>query len=132
MKKRRKINIVILIGFFCIALLFLGTAYSILKQDFKRGDICIIQKITNYKQILNIQEGDIIEYQLNNIFVLHRVNKIIQTDTGFYYYTKGDSNETQDILPVKEEQIVGKVLYIVPYLGYPSVWFSEWLSEKSR
>lgn len=103
-----------------------------MKPSFKRGDICIIQKITDYKQILNIKEGDIIEYQLNNIFVLHRVSKIIQTDTGFYYYTKGDNNENQDMLPVKEEQVVGKVIYVVHYLGYPSVWFSEWLSKKSR
>ena len=92
----------------------------------------IVQKITDYKQILKIQEGDIIEYQLNDIFVLHRVNKIIQTDTGFYYYTKGDSNASQDVLPVKEEQVEGKVLYVIPYLGYPSVWFSEWLTKKSR
>lgn len=99
---------------------------------FQRGDICIIKKITDYEQIQKIQEGDIIEYQLNDIFVLHRVNKIIQTDSGVYYYTKGDNNANQDILPVKEEQVKGKVLYVIPYLGYPSVWFSEWLTKKSR
>lgn len=100
--------------------------------SFKRGDICIIQKISDYKQIKNIQEGDIIEYQLNDIFVLHRVIKVIQADTGFYYYTKGDNNVSQDLLPVTEEQVEGKVLYVIPYLGYPSVWFSEWLTRKSR
>ena len=99
---------------------------------FKRGDICIIKKITDYKQILEINEGDIIEYQLNDIFVLHRVNKKVQTNTGFYYYTKGDNNKNTDILPVSEEQVKGKVLHVIPYLGYPSVWFSEWLAKKSR
>lgn len=45
MKKRRKMNKVIVISFFGIALLFLGTAYSILSQNVK-----IIGKVTLIKQ----------------------------------------------------------------------------------
>lgn len=93
---------------------------------FSRGDICIIQKIKE------IEEGDVIEYQSNNIFILHRVIKKVESNDGYYYYTKGDNNTDQDLLPVKEEQVIGKVIYTIQYLGYPSVWFSEWLARKSR
>lgn len=100
--------------------------------NFARGDICIIRKITDYEQIKQIQEGDIIEYQLNEIFILHRVIEIQQTGYGYRYITKGDHNETQDLLPVEENQVLGKVTYTIPYIGYPSVWFSEFLAKVSR
>lgn len=97
---------------------------------FQRGDICIIRKITDYSQIRNIKEGDVIEYQLNDIYILHRVIEVKQSNQGYSYITKGDNNKEQDLLIVNEEQVVGKVEYIVPYLGYPSVWFSEWILNK--
>ena len=94
---------------------------------FNRGDICIIKKVLEYEQIRNLKEGDIIEYQYNNIFILHRIIDIKQTSKGYQFITKGDNNKEQDILPVYEEQIVGIVKYVIPYLGYPSVWFSQWI-----
>lgn len=94
---------------------------------FNRGDICIIKKITDYSQIRNLKEADIIEYQLNNIFVLHRIIGIKESTKGYKYQTKGDNNKEADVLLVDEEQIVGVVTYVIPYLGYPSVWFSEWI-----
>ena len=96
---------------------------------FNRGDICVIKKITDYKQIRELQEDDVIEYQLNNIFILHRIVDIKETINGYKYETKGDNNKESDLLPVEESQVVGKVTYIVPYLGFPSVWFSEWIHK---
>ena len=96
-----------------------------MSPHFNRGDICIIKKVLEYEQIRNLQEGDIIEYQYNNIFILHRIVDIKQTSRGYQFTTKGDNNKDPDVLPVNEEQIVGIVKYIIPYLGYPSVWFSN-------
>ena len=96
---------------------------------FNRGDICIIKKITDYKQIKELQEGDVVEYQQNNIFILHRIVDIKETANGYKYETKGDNNKDTDLLPVDENQVVGKVTYVVPYLGFPSVWFSEWIHK---
>lgn len=99
---------------------------------FARGDVCIVRKITDYSQIKEIREGDVIEYQSNDILILHRIIEIQETGQGFRYFTKGDNNLQQDLLPVEEEQVVGKVTYTIPYLGYPSVWFSEFIVRKSR
>lgn len=90
------------------------------------------KKISDYSQIRNLKEGDIIEYQLNNIFILHRIVDIKETTKGYRYQTKGDNNNDVDLLPVEEEQVVGVVTYVVPYLGYPSVWFSEWIHRNSN
>lgn len=100
-----------------------------MSPHFNRGDICIIKKISDYSQIRNLKEGDIIEYQLNNIFILHRIVDIKESTKGYRYQTKGDNNKEADLLPVEEEQVVGIVTYVVPYLGYPSVWFSEWIHK---
>lgn len=100
-----------------------------MSPHFNRGDICIIKKISDYSQIRNLKEGDIIEYQLNNIFILHRIVDIKESTKGYRYQTKGDNNKEADLLPVEEEQVVGVVTYVVPYLGYPSVWFSEWIHK---
>lgn len=50
------------------------------------------KKISDYSQIRNLKEGDIIEYQLNNIFILHRIVDIKETTKGYRYQTKGYNN----------------------------------------
>ena len=67
----------------------------------------IIVKYTN-----NIQLDDIITYQKDGSFVTHRV---IEEYNGTYI-TKGDANNTKDD-PVSREQIVGKVVKILPNFG---------------
>lgn len=102
-----------------------------MKPSFSRGDICIIKKVTDYKQITQIQKGDIIEYYLNNIYIVHRVVEVQNKDDKISFITKGDNNMVEDLLPVSEEQVVGIVVYTIPYLGYPSVWFSEFLARNN-
>ena len=47
-----------------------------------------------------------------------------------YYLTKGDANMTEDINPVKVEQIVGTYKFHLKYLGYASVKLSELFNKK--
>lgn len=67
----------------------------------------IVVKYTN-----NIQLDDIITYQKDGSFVTHRV---IEEYNGTYI-TKGDANNAKDD-PVSREQIVGKVVKILPNFG---------------
>jgi len=48
--------------------------------------------------------------------VTHRITEI--TYNGFI--TKGDANEDPDRLVVETKDIIGKVIFIVPYLGHLS------------
>ena len=53
--------------------------------------------------------------------VIHRVIDIKQDDGFFTYITKGDSNNAEDKDPVLEDQLIGKVIFKVKYLGYPAI-----------
>lgn len=67
----------------------------------------IIVKNTN-----KLKLNDIITYKMGEEYITHR---IIESYNGIYV-TKGDANNTKDE-PIVEEQIVGKVVKILPYFG---------------
>lgn len=62
-----------------------------------------------------IQEGDIITYQMGNELVTHRVKRIENGD----YITQGDANNVEDGKPVPYSSIQGRVGGLaIPILGY--------------
>ncbi|MCD6241513.1 signal peptidase I [Candidatus Bathyarchaeota archaeon] len=64
-----------------------------------------------------LKVGDIICFKIegeSSTTVTHRIINI--TDEGFI--TKGDANEDLDQWIVKKENIIGKVIAVIPYLGY--------------
>jgi len=66
-----------------------------------------------------LKVGDIICFKIeseSSTTVTHRIINI--TDEGFI--TKGDANEDPDQWIVKKENIIGKVIAVIPYLGYLS------------
>lgn len=77
----------------------------------------IVVKLTK-----NIKLDDIITYESNGEYVTHRV---IELRKGTYI-TKGDANTTKDS-PVDQSKVVGKVVKILPNLGF----FRKTLFNKS-
>ena len=93
--------------------------------EIKRGDVVIVEKI-DANDINKLKVGDIIEYTVENKSVVHRIDAIVNSSGGkFEFVTKGDNNRSRDPESVSESQIKGKVNIKVPYIGYPSVIFSE-------
>lgn len=86
-----------------------------------RGDVVVVQKLSTG---LDVKEGDIIQYQVDNKNITHRVVEIInqQGGTEKMYITKGDNSPSRDVKPVAREQIFGVVKARVPYLGLPVIW----------
>ena len=103
----------------------IGVMSNSMKPIFERGDIIVYKKVKN---INDIKENDIICYQLDNIKVMHRVIKIENINNKKYFTTKGDNLLSNDPLKVKEEQIIGTIIFTIPRLGYPSVWLYELLN----
>jgi len=65
--------------------------------------------------------GDVITYRIaGSTMVTHRVADIDQNNQQFY--TKGDANDVMDAQPVPFDNIVGKVAFSVPYIGYMSIY----------
>ncbi|MDD3452972.1 MAG: signal peptidase I [Bacilli bacterium] len=91
-----------------------------------RGDVVIYSKI-NYN---DIEIGDVIVYNLNKIKVIHRVIDI-QTTSKYekILITKGDNNSSRDNLSVKQNQVLGKLIGIIPKMGYPTILIKEFLSD---
>ena len=76
-------------------------------------DVIIIHKQTDY------EPGDIVTYR-SNIPITHRI--LEKTSDG--YITQGDANNTQDP-EVNKNQIIGKVIKIVPKAGNVILFFQK-------
>lgn len=91
---------------------------------FSRGSIVVVQRLNDP---MDIQIGDIIQYEAENKIITHRVVAIdtAEDDSGDRVFTtKGDNNPSKDT-PVNESHVVGIVRSTVPYVGYPTVWLRE-------
>ncbi len=63
-----------------------------------------------------IQVQDVITYMDGGTPVTHRV--IALDDGREQFITQGDANEIADPFPVEAEQIIGKVVHHIPFVGY--------------
>lgn len=96
---------------------------------FSRGDVLIIEKIDE-KDLKNLEKGYIIAYKKDNIIVTHRIVDIKYTEATnrVLIKTKGDNNNNVDNFDITNDNIVGIVRKIIPYVGYPSVFIGELLN----
>ena len=96
-------------------------ASNSMKPVFERVDIQIIDKKEQEYKI-----GDIIQfYGLNNTIFVHRVVSVRKENGNIYYTTKGDNNENVDLMEISQSRIIGKSIFTLKYLGYPTVWITE-------
>ncbi len=86
-----------------------------------RGDVVFVKKV----DFNTLNKGDVVTVQFadGSGFFTH---KIVSVDyIAGAIRTKGDANRSEDPQPSMSEQIVGKVWYSVPLLGYFSIAFNE-------
>lgn len=96
---------------------------------FARGDAVVVQKLEK-KEFSKLKKGDILYYSKDGKLVIHRIIEIKETEEKkLEIKTKGDNNNTEDNWIIKEEEIIGKVKFMIPYIGYPSVWVNEMLKK---
>jgi len=64
--------------------------------------------------------GDVITFQIekNKDPVTHRIYDIKVVGGEPLYITKGDANNAPDQREISQREIIGKVLFDIPYLGY--------------
>lgn len=91
---------------------------------FEVGDIVLIKDIKSDE----IKIGDILQYQMDNYTVIHRVEEIKYNENGeIYFIMKGDNNKNIDLYPVYSGQVLGKAKLNIKYLGYPTIWINRLL-----
>lgn len=86
-----------------------------------KGDAIIFEKYD--KQ--NIEVGQIILFEYNNMQVMHRVIEINEVNGQRRYYTQGDANKKPDEVYSTDENIIGLVNLRIKYLGYPTLWVKD-------
>jgi signal peptidase len=75
------------------------------------GSIVVIKPVGTE----TLKTGDIICFKLSEpTSITHRIINI--TNEGFT--TKGDANEDPDQWTVKKENVIGKLVFTIPYIGY--------------
>ena len=85
---------------------FFEVATGSMENTINIGDVVIVNLTKD------VNENDIIVYKDDNNFITHRLIKK-QADK---LITRGDANNSED-KPINEDQILGKVIYIVPKMG---------------
>lgn len=91
---------------------------SSMEPTIKTGELVVIQPVESYEQdeIITFKPRDA---ESNKNTTTHRISKKENDKFGAVkYITKGDANNTEDFAPVYHQQILGKYIFGVPYLGY--------------
>lgn len=97
-----------------------------MEPTFTRGDAVIVQKLDS-DGISNLKKGDIVQYRKGNVIVIHRIINVFVENNERVFVFKGDNNKSRDSDLVYSDQIMGKILFSIPKIGYPSVWLNEFL-----
>lgn len=102
-----------------------------MKDGFRKGDIIIV-----WGRFIP-KVGDIIIFTPNSGSKAPRpiIHRIVNIDENKIIQTKGDHNKEQlissnniygtDETNIKEDQIIGKAIFKIPYLGWIKIWFTE-------
>ena len=76
------------------------------------------------KSHVEYNQGDIITFNQKGenqalIPVTHRVAEVKEQEGIKVFITRGDANNAPDLQPTFADQVIGKVVFTVPYIGYP-------------
>lgn len=70
--------------------------------------------------------GDIITFNISeDTLATHRIIEVVQENGSVAYRTKGDANEMEDSNLVAPQNVVGKVRFSIPELGYLVTYIQE-------
>ncbi|WP_297467889.1 signal peptidase I [Thermococcus sp.] len=88
---------------------------------FNPGDMVLIEPVN----VEDVQIGDVVAFHPawvksggRDTLYTHRVVGVVRNATGLYFLTRGDNNEENDPEPIPAQNVVGRVILVIPYLGY--------------
>lgn len=85
-----------------------------MEPAYSTGDLIYVAPVSAEE----LQVGDVISFVMNSqgTVATHRITEIDQENRQVY--TKGDANEVSDGKAVKFENVIGKVVFAIPMVGY--------------
>jgi signal peptidase len=99
----------------------------------KPGDLVLLEKINSEDQVWKLKEGDIIQFQRDDIRITHRIIEVMRDKkTGeLSFRTKGDNNSAADSQIVDPNDIKGIYVKDIPKLGYPTLLIKSRTGERT-
>jgi len=89
------------------------------------GDVVIVATVSPRL----IEAGDVIQYrEPGGIRSVHRVVEVQEIDGKLSFITQGDDNEEPDPNPVLPANLVGRMVFSVPRVGWASIAIREFFS----
>ncbi len=101
-----------------------------LRNGFNKGDIIVLTRANPEK----LEIGDVIvfwpENRLESEPIIHRIIDKWEENSNYHFATKGDNNPTLQNFErdIREDQIIGRSLFRIPYLGYVKIFFVDAIS----
>ncbi|MGL4992241.1 MAG: signal peptidase I [Sarcina sp.] len=86
------------------------------------GDMVFVKKASAN----DVQVGDVITFNYDEYVVTHRL--MDKDETSGTLGTKGDNNDKPDNKRINNEDVIGKVVFRVPYVGYLITYISKPIS----
>lgn len=74
------------------------------------GSVCFVDT----KKADSVGVGDVIAFHIQETYITHRI--VEETEEGFI--TKGDANDSNDMWVVQKNDVEGKTIFSIPYIGY--------------
>ncbi|HOX29558.1 MAG TPA: signal peptidase I [Candidatus Paceibacterota bacterium] len=98
---------------------FFSVMSGSMEPAIKTGGVVVVSPRSEYKV------GDIISFSTvedKMVSVTHRITRIEQDNYETVYIVKGDGNEFEDSDPVKPNEIIGQVIFTLPWVGFLLGW----------
>ena|GEM_PF-6185116 len=126
---RKTVNLIgIVVGGFCLLLVvfvflvpaLLGWSFSTVEGGSMEpavsiGEIIAIQPVDPE----DIKPGDIVSFKFpDKVPITHRVVEVIESEGQLSFQTKGDANEDPDPYTITSGNLIGRVRFQLPYIGY--------------
>lgn len=134
--KRKNIISKVIFGFMTVTLAMLISCqfqYGILvigsgsmHGAINKGDAIVFEQ---YDAKDEIKIGQVIIFNKDNRKIVHRVIDIKKVNGEIRYTTKGDANQEKDDGYITEDDISGICKIRIAYIGYPSIWIRDILSN---
>ena len=101
-------------------------ASNSMAPTYYRGDAIILEKMKPE----DLRKGDILVFERSDRIITHRIVDIKKKQDTYYFTTKGDANKSADGYVSTSDDVIGKVDYVVKYVGFPTILVNE-LFERS-
>lgn len=92
-----------------------------MQPTFAAGDVVIVNDVPPRR----IGQGDVITFARegqSDDRVTHRVVEVVKREDGRYFRTQGDANDAPDPALVSESELIGEVMFSIPFIGHVVVF----------